>query len=52
MGDLRNVGVAMDDQRTMVCFLDGLGDIGRAAVRLRCLETGLDLIAEALEIRA
>lgn len=28
------------------------GDIGRAAVRLRCLESGLDLIAETLEIRA
>lgn len=28
------------------------GDIGRAAVRLRCLETGLDLIAQALDVRA
>ncbi len=28
------------------------GDIGRAAVRLRCLETGLDMIGQALEIRA
>lgn len=28
------------------------GDIGRAAVRMRSLETGLDLLARALEIRA
>ncbi|WGM39444.1 CinA family protein [Caulobacter sp. NIBR1757] len=28
------------------------GDIGRAAVRLRCLETSLDLIAGALDLRA
>lgn len=28
------------------------GDIGRAAVRMACLETGLDMLARALEIRA
>ena len=28
------------------------GDLGRAAVRLACLETGLDMLTRALEVRA